>query len=531
MNKLIKILSFTLLLTNDIGAQKKPSADLGNGSYRNPIIHADYSDPDAVRVGDDYYMISSSFNAAPALPILHSRDLVNWTLIGHVLQKQLPLEHFFYVQHGGGVWAPSIRYHNNEFYIYYPDPDFGIYLTRAKNIRGPWSEPLLVAEGKGLIDPCPLWDDNGKTYLVHAFAGSRAGIKSVIVVGEMNREGTKMIGPTRLVYDGHANDPTIEGPKFYKRNNYYYIFAPAGGVSTGWQTVLRSRNVFGPYVRKVVLAQGSTSVNGPHQGAWVTTKTGEDWFLHFQDKDMYGRIVHLQPMKWVGDWPVIGEDPDQDGIGNPVSTYKKPNVGKTYPITTIASSDEFEGIEPGLQWQWQANPQAHWAFNLNGKLRLYSKELNENEGSLWQLPAMLTQKFAAEEFVATTKIDLHTRLDGEQAGLTVFGIDYAYISLLKRPRGNAISFGICQNADKNNMPAITLGESIGINEIYLRVTVTKGANCIFSYSLDGVQFKTIGSPFTARPGKWVGAKLGLFCTRPVKTNDAGYAEFDWFRVE
>ena len=324
-----------ILLSLKVAAQQPVSkvwvADNGDGTYKNPIINADYSDPDAIRVGDDYYMVSSSFTHIPGLPILHSKDLVNWKIIGHALKKQPPFDVYDKVQHGAGVWAPSIRYHNNEFYIYYPDPDFGIYLVKAKNIIGPWSEPLLIEAGKGLIDPCPFWDDNGKTYLVHAYAGSRAGIKSIIVVKEMNKEGTKIIGDGVMVYDGHEKDPTIEGPKFYKRNGYYYIFAPAGGVSTGWQTILRSKNIYGPYERKVVMDQGTTSINGPHQGAWVTTQTGEDWFLHFQDKEAYGRVVHLQPMKWINDWPVIGVDKDGDGKGEPVLNYKKPNVGKQYP--------------------------------------------------------------------------------------------------------------------------------------------------------------------------------------------------------
>lgn len=228
-------------------------ADNGDGTYSNPVIHADYSDPDAIRVGNDFYMIASSFTHVPGLPILHSKDLVNWELAGHVLTVQPPAEHYNRVQHGAGVWAPSIRYHNNTFYIYYPDPDFGIYLVTAKNINGPWTAPRLVEAGKGLIDPCPLWDDNGKVYLAHAYAGSRAGFKSILVIKEMNREGTKTISPPVLVFDGHEADPTVEGPKLYKRNGYYYLFAPAGGVSTGWQLVLRSRHIYGPYEKKVVM--------------------------------------------------------------------------------------------------------------------------------------------------------------------------------------------------------------------------------------------------------------------------------------
>ena len=206
-------------------------ADNGNGTYKNPVIDADYSDPDAVRVGDDYYLVASSFDAVPGLPILHSKDLVNWTIIAHALKRQPPFDHFSKTQHGNGVWAPVIRHHNGEFYIYYPDPDFGIYVTRAKNIKGPWTDPVLVEAGKGLIDPCPLWDDNGKVYLAHAYAGSRAGIKSLLVIKELDGTGTRVTSEGILVYDGHETDATIEGPKLYKRNGYYYIFAPAGGVS------------------------------------------------------------------------------------------------------------------------------------------------------------------------------------------------------------------------------------------------------------------------------------------------------------
>jgi beta-xylosidase len=506
-------------------------ADNGDGTYKNPIIHADYSDPDAIRVGNDYYMVASSFNHIPGLPILHSKDLVNWTIIGHALKKQAPYEHFNTVRHGAGVWAPGIRHHNNEFYIYYPDPDFGIYLTKAKNITGPWSEPVMVEAGKGLIDPCPLWDDDGKVYLVHAFAGSRAGIKSIIVIKELNKEGTKVIGDAVMVYDGHDADPTIEGPKFYKRNGYYYIFTPAGGVATGWQTVLRSKNIYGPYERKVVIDQGTTNTNGPHQGAWVTTQTGEDWFLHFQDKDAYGRIVHLQPMKWVNDWPVIGADKDADGKGEPVLVYKKPNVGRNYPTATIQNSDEFNSTKLGMQWQWQANPKPYWAFPSNGKLRLFSYQLPDSFKNYWDVPNLLMQKFPAEEFLATAKISFKARLDGERAGLIVHGTDYAFISLEKKADGNYISFSICKDADKGKEQTVQDGEKINSTDIYFRVKIAKGAVCEFSYCEDGKTYKPFGDKLTAKPGRWVGAKVGLFCTGTIRTNDSGFADIDWFRIE
>jgi beta-xylosidase len=525
----ITILFFSAANAQNRYVSKVWVADNGDGTYKNPVIHADYSDPDVIRVKDDFYMISSSFSDVPGLPILHSKDLVNWTIIGCALNKVTPVEHYSKPQHGNGVWAPSIRYHNGEFYIYYPDPDFGIYLIRSKNIKGPWSEPILVLSGKGLIDPCPLWDDNGKAYLVHALAGSRAGLKSVILVKEMNATGTKIINEGKIVYDGHEPDPTIEGPKFYKRNGYYYIFAPAGGVSTGWQTILRSKNVYGPYERKVMLDQGSTPVNGPHQGAWVTTQTGEDWFLHFQDKEAYGRIVHLQPMKWINDWPVIGTDKDSDGKGEPVLAHRKPNVGKKYPVVTPVETDEFNTASLGLQWQWHANPSAHY-YLTGTHLRLFSNDLPDGFKNYWDVPNLLLQKFPAEEFTATAKIIFKPKTEEEKLGFIVMGADYAYLSIIKKNDGNYISYVSCKRADKGSSETEQRSEKIS-GEIYLRVKVSKGAICRFSYSTDGSIYKTAGDDFTAVPGRWIGAKLGFFFTRKNKTNDSGAADIDWFRIE
>lgn len=507
----------------------------GHGDYYNPVLHADYSDPDAVRVGNDFYMTSSSFNAVPGLPILHSRDLVNWQLIGHALPMQPPYDVFSKPQHGNGVWAPAIRYHNNEYYIYYPDPDYGIYLVKAKHPAGPWSEPMLVEGGKGLIDPCPLWDDDGQVYLVHAYAGSRAGVKSIIVVKKMNAEGTKTLDTGKLVFDGHETDPTIEGPKFYKRNGYYYIFAPAGGVSTGWQLVLRSKNVYGPYERKVVMDQGKTKINGPHQGAWVTDVAGRDWFLHFQDKGAYGRIVHLQPMAWLNDWPVIGEDKDKDGKGEPVMSHRKPAGPAEIKIRTPPDEDEFNESSLGLQWQWQANPRATWSFadGEKGSLRLYSVQQPDSAKNYWDLPNLLLQKFPAEAFVVTTKLSFQPspKPVKEKTGLVIMGLSYAALELQAKPDGLHIVFIQCDDADKGKAPVETDLGLFAAKDYFLRVEVGLKAICTFSYSTDGINFQKIETPFTARPGKWVGAKVGIYCTRKFNTNDAGYALYDWFRVQ
>jgi beta-xylosidase len=538
MNKFLFTISASLLV---LFAQAQTSyvskvwgADNGDGTYKNPIINADYSDPDAIRVGDDFYLVSSSFEDVPGLPILHSTDLVNWTIIGHALLRQPPFEHFSVPRHGDGVWAPAIRFHKGEFYIYYPDPDYGIYLTKAKNTAGPWSDPILVYPGKGLIDPCPLWDDDGKVYLVHAFAGSRVGIKSILVVNKLNADGTKVIDAGKIVYDGHEKDPTIEGPKFYKRNGYYYIFAPAGGVSTGWQVVLRSKNIYGPYQRKVVMDQGSTQINGPHQGAWITTQTGDDWFLHFQDKGPYGRVVHLQPMKWKDNWPVIGIDKNGDGKGEPVLVYKKPNIRKSFLIQTPQESDEFNNDSLGLQWQWMANPQPTWYYtNAHGSLRLYAAKIPDSAHNLWEVPNVLLQKFPAEEFMVTTKMNFqpNNKLQNEKAGLTIMGMSYADLALKKKDGKLFLVYGVCENADKGKKENEKMITEVKNGTIYLRVSVIKNAKCRFSYSFDGNEFKNIDEPFTAREGRWIGAKVGLFCTRESQTNDSGFADFDWFRVE
>ncbi|MDR3652957.1 MAG: glycoside hydrolase 43 family protein [Paludibacter sp.] len=541
--------SLLLLCTGLLSAQtisKVWVSDLGNGSYKNPVLYADYSDPDVCRVGNDYYMVASSFGNIPGLPILHSFDLVNWTIIGHAVLEMTPENRFNTMQHGNGVWAPSIRYHNNEFYIYFGDPDAGIYMTKTSDPAGNWSPLAMVKEGKGLIDACPLWDEDGKVYLVHGYAGSRAGMKSVLGVFEMSVDGTKSISPDRLIFDGHPNNPTTEGPKFYKHNGYYYIFCPAGGVKPGWQLALRSKNVYGPYEEKRVMAQGKSDINGPHQGAWVDTPDGkQDWFLHFQDLYAYGRAVLLQPMTWVNDWPVMGVDKEGKGCGTPVSTYKKPDVGKSYPKATPAESDEFSGQILGLQWQWQANSNPLWYYCAGDKgyLRLFAWQLIGDAKNLWDAPNLLLQKFPAPDFCATTKLTFSPFKRGERAGLVVMGMDYATLTIEKGEKGLTLNQISCLKADKGSPETLNASVPLEQPTVFLRVEISQSkmpneekinqpiATCTFSYSTDGQRFKPLGKQFTAREGLWIGAKVGLYCSRPKPMNDSGYTDVDWFRIE
>lgn len=520
-------------------------SDEGNGMYRNPVLHADYSDPDVCAVGEDYFLTASSFNCTPGLPILHSKDLVNWKIVNYALKKVEPVEYYNEPRHGKGVWAPSIRFHGGMYYIYWGDPDFGIFMVKTRDPYGEWDAPVLVKAGKGMIDPCPLWDDDGRVYLAHAWAGSRAKFNSVLTVCELNKEGTAVISDPVLVFDGNDGiNHTIEGAKFYKRNGFYYLFAPAGGVVSGWQLVMRSKNVYGPYEARIVMAQGKTDINGPHQGGWVDTPAGESWFLHFQDKGAYGRVLHLNPMKWINDWPVIGVDKDGDGCGDPVSRYRKPKTDKTYPIETPVESDEFDTRKLGLQWEWHANYQDVFGFTTNmGYARIYGHELSPHFKNFWEVPNLLMQKFPAEEFTATAKLKVSAKDDGQLSGLIIMGWDYSWIGVEKQGEKFLLKQAVCKDAEQGNLEQVSTLAVLepsrkfeaGLfpnyeREIYIRVHVGKGAYCRFSYSLDGKKFTEAGTLFKARQGKWIGAKVGMFSVTP-HGKERGWVDVDWFRLE
>jgi len=349
----------------------------------------------------------------------------------------------------------------------------------------------------------------------------------------MSPDGTRILDEGRVVFDGHAEHPTIEGPKLYKRNGYYYIFAPAGGVHDGWQTVLRSKNIFGPYEDKIVLHRGETEINGPHQGGWVELESGESWFVHFQDCDAYGRVIHLQPVEWVDDWPVIGEDKDGDGTGEPVLVCKKPNVGAKYPVAVPQTNDEFDTNKLGLQWQWQANQQDGWMSLVErpGWLRLFSVPIPDSAINMWPVPNLLLQKLPAPEFTVTTKLQFDEIALGEKAGLIVMGMDYSYLAVERTSSGYRLVKVSCKNASTNGKEIEEGGVDYTGDLLLFRVKVSRGAVCEFSYSSDGNQFTATGEPFTAREGKWIGAKVGLFTLGGHVGQKRGFADFDWFRFE
>ncbi len=528
--------------------------DNGDGTFTNPVLNADYSDPDVICVGEDYYLTASSFQCMPGLPILHSRDLVNWTIIGHALQHQFPGE---LPQHGNGVWAPSFRYHNNEFYIYWGDPDRGVMMVKTKDPAGKWEEPVCVIPGKGMIDTCPLWDEDGRCYLVNGWANSRAGFNSVLTVRELSADGTRQIGQPVIVFDGGNRDYTTEGPKFYKRDGWYWILCPAGGVETGWQLAMRSKSPYGPYESKTVLQQGKTNINGPHQGGWIHTSQGEDWFMHFQDKGPYGRVVHLQPVDWTSGWPIMGKK------GEPVLTFRKPKtastsengVGKSLPIVNPQESDEFNEPRLGLQWQWQADYDQYFGMpTANGHFRMFTWKLptinqknstsanEEGFPNFWLVPNMLLQKTPADCFTATTKIRLAAKAEHQKGGIIMMGRGYSTLVVERVGEEFQLKQLTCNQADQGkpeeqqvlatlkptDRDKIEYHPALYI-DIHLQMTVKNGI-VTFAFSRDGKSFKAVGDEFKMREGKWIGAKMGLVAVEDNVKSDSGLLDIDWFRV-
>ena len=522
------------------------SPDNGDGTYTNPVVNADYSDPDVCVSpdGEDYYMTASSFQCTPGLPILHSRDLVNWEIVGYALRNLYEgdaekLKHFSTPRHGAGVWAPSIRYHDGQYYIYWGDPDFGAYMVKTKHgdPAGEWTEPLCVISGEGIIDTTPLWDEDGRCYLVNGWANSRSKFASVLCVRELNKEGTRAIGEPVIVFDGNGTENrTCEGPKFYKRDGWYWIMCPAGGVPTGFQLAMRSKSPYGPYEHKIVLQQGSTNINGPHQGGWVHTKYGEDWFVHFQDKEAYGRVVHLNPVDWSTGWPVMGKN------GEPVTTFRKPKSSSTVVVNPV-ESDEFNTPVLGKQWQWHAY--YHQFFGMPtafGTMRIYTHKLSEGWKNFWEIPNLLLQKTPADEFKVTTKLRFTSKADNQFGGLVMMGHNYQALVVKRVGREFRLLLITCKDADKGKPQEEELVATLkptaedkidykpGIHEdIYLRLEV-RDSKVRFAWSQNGKKFRECGGEYQMKEGKWIGAKFGFVAAETNPKVDKGWLDVDWIRI-
>ncbi len=489
--------------------------------YSNPVIQSDYSDPDVIRVGPDFYMVASSFNHVPGVPVLHSKNLAEWRLVNYVFDR-IPFPRFDEVQPGQGAWAPSLRFHNGKFYCLIPFPDEGIYVSETEDIYGQWSPLRPLLKGRGYEDPCPIWA-NGRCYVVFAFVKSRIGFNSKLAVFETDEELKTPAEDYKTVYDGHDIAPNIEGPKFYKRNGFYYILAPAGGVSSGWQVALRSKNIYGPYETKVIQIQGDTEINGPHQGALVDLDdSGERWaFLHFQDMKAYGRVVHLQPAKWVGDWVLCGEVKDDNLPGQPVS-------GGEYPLDIktnfkLDPSDEFDGEKLSLIWQTPANRAEGW-YEFKRGLKLNC--VYHGGEALSDVPQLIMQKVPHLNFSVKTKCKLNLVNDGDEVGFVVFGREYSYICVVRRDGQNYLEIrkgivgGQCDE---------TLAKSQPYDEPYVTFQMSakyEHANKLtYKFTFGKVAFT---HKFYASKGVWTGAKIGIYARANGVSRGCG--TFKFFRV-
>ncbi|CAM6519626.1 family 43 glycosylhydrolase [Enterobacter hormaechei] len=486
--------------------------------YQNPIIHADFADPDVIRQGDDFWMVASSFHLLPGLPLLHSRDLIHWKIVNHIV-KTLPSPEYDTPQPGKGVWAPAIRFHNGRYWVFYSLPDNGIYVSHANDPLGEWSEPYCLKAEPGWIDPCPFWDDDGRAWLVHAFAFSRSGVKNKLQLFEMSPDATRLLDHGRIIFDGTPTHPTLEGPKLYKRHGEYWLFAPAGGVKRGWQTVLRAPTLDGPWQSRDVLHQGNTAVNGPHQGAWVELENGENWFFHFQDKGVYGRVIHLQPLRWRDDgWPQIGESLSGTYKGQPVSVHPVPQL-QLSPCA-LQTSDMFTNGKPGRQWQWQANPRKAWLTEGEDGLRLTCSPAAIN-CPLYHLPQLLLQNFPAERFTVRAHLSLACHHDEEEGGLAVYGQRFAALRAVNGKAGVSLwlDHGWTDDRGELHLTSLPVVDLFDVKDVVLGFQVDYDGIVHFGYQRPGAQWHDIAPPFSAGAGKWIGARMGIYargnnCDRP-----------------
>ena len=468
--------------------------DQGDGTYRNPVLNADFSDPDVIRVEDKFYMVASDFHFL-GMQVLESEDMVNWHYISQIYRRFDEPGWDSNQHYAGGSWAPAIRYHNGLYYVYFCTPEEGLYMSTASDPHGPWAPLHLVKRVAKWEDPCPFWDDDGQAYLGRSKHGA-----GPIIVHKMSPDGKQLLDEGVTVYEG----PVAEGTKFLKRNGWYYLIIPEGGVGQGWQTVLRSKNIYGPYERRIVLEKGSTNVNGPHQGALVDAPDGSWWFYHFQETPVLGRVVHMQPAHWQDDWPLMGVDYDGNGVGEPVAEWQKPIALSS--ACKLQADDDFAG-PLGLQWQWNHNPvDTHWSLTeRKGWLTLKAMPAD----SLKLARNMLTQKVIGYQSESTTLV---TASGNNYAGLFCSGKLFRGIGLCKE--------GVFIEAH-GERKIVKQGKYA---KVWLRIT----NDCIenrhqFYFSTDGEHYEPAGEAFPMRAGYWKGIRVGLFCY-----GLSGKAAFDFF---
>ncbi|MEO7991289.1 MAG: glycoside hydrolase 43 family protein [Chryseolinea sp.] len=494
-----------------IADAQQNQSDNGDGTYTNPVINADFPDPDVILVDDTYYMVTTTMFVFPGVTILKSKDLVNWEYCSNAVprfdfHRNYNLEAGYRYAHG--QWATSIKYHNGEFQLLFITLDEGGFLCTSAKAEGPWDVRKLP---KGFYDPGLFYDDDGKIYVLHGYGK--------IYVTEVDNN----LVPLRkdsLVFTGNIRGG-LEGSHAYKINDYYYLYGTYGGRD-GIQVGLRSKSIYGPYEQKVLISDSSNNINfGIHQGALLKTQSGEWWTILFSDRGAFGRFPSLQPVTWLNGWPMVGVD------GKGVITYRKPNVGKNYPVKTLPTSDEFESKTLGMQWGWNHNPDStKWSLQQkSGSLRLTTgkvvSHLRDARNTLTQ--RMFTYYADAMPTLGVAKLDVSKMQDGDVAGLAVFQDPYAYIAV-KQVQGNRYIVMV------NNGLEIA-SSALTSSVVYFRASAYYVSDkATFAYSSDNKKFMALGDTLHMKfnLAVFTGNKFGLF-NYATKT-PGGYVDFDWFRM-
>lgn len=515
------------------------AADNGNGTYSNPLFYDEFSDPDMIRVGQDYYLTGTTMHAMPGLPILHSRDLVNWSFVTYVFDR-LDLGPDFRLEdskeiYGQGIWAPSFRFHNGTYYIFANVNRFGLQVFRANNIRGPWKHNRIE---KGLHDLSVLFDDDGKAYAAY-------GARTIRIV-EFNKELTALLPETDRVLVG----PELglgEGSHFYKIKGKYYIVSaiPGGHVP---MKCARADSLAGPWEVKTISENESQGIGQSyrfkdfrrrvplfeltkpnpaerasltlHQGGIIDIpSTGEWWGYSMQDHNSVGRLTSLSPVTWVDGWPFFGLP------GNLTRTPKswvKPNVGRAEPISSpYERSDDFSGTKLKPVWQWNHLPEeGKWSLaERPGFLRLHSLAAP----SFWEARNSLTQRAIGPESTATAVMDTSGMKAGDVAGLALLNLPYIWLGV-KRD-GDRYSVELYeQNEGKS------ISEPLGQSRIHLRVHCDFDRDIgQFSYSMNGREFKKIGEEFQLpfQLKTFQGVRYSLFHYNGLGA-PGGFVDFDSF---
>ncbi|MHC4743656.1 MAG: glycoside hydrolase family 43 protein [Planctomycetota bacterium] len=518
------------------GAQTGSWGDQGDGTYRNPMLNADYPDVDIERVGDMYYMITSTNHYAPGMTLLESKDMLNWRIIGHVWDKLTWEPKYNWDKMAGyrhGVWAGDLAYHDGKWFCYFIDFSSGLYVSTAEDIRGPWSEPVCMLKKQFWTDPAVYWDEEEKqAYLICNF-GQDKSVKqkqNQNRIFKMSWDGLRLLDEGKPIYSA----PGAEAAKIYKIDGTFYIFLAEWRDNDRKQIVLRGKTIYGPFERKVVMEKGSVVDRSVCQGALVQVQDGSWWFTHqlvqnrakkkgdlagaTTGESYEGRSQWLIPVTWKDGWPVLGKDADGNGIGNTVFSGRKPVKG--FPITAPQTDDEFDSPKLGGQWQWNHNPRDdHWSLtDRPGWLRLKAA-VPVGDGGFWNAANTISQRIMGKgKGSVIAKADISGMEAGQQAGFCHHSGQYILLGIRVEPDGaKRLSF--------NNNGKITEGPMVTAEIIYFHTEID-GDRATLAWSLDGKDAKQLGGQFALKFGRWRGDRLGLYCFN--NKTDAGHIDIDWF---